>query len=133
LRARHRIPVEPVRKAILWVIPEIRQPRRKLKKLADAVRQMSENGDGIAERLQKLTVDRWKKLIQEVAPEELDGALTILYYYLFNIEPRAPQVASALNRDVPLLEERLVLLLVLHLAGRSRTTPSGFPAQRGHG
>ncbi len=117
LRARHRIPVKKVREAIQWVIPEIRAPRRKLKKFADALRQLPEYDDEIIERAKHLHIGRWAKLVRDADATDLDGILSGLYYFVFMIDA-VPWVRESMHKHIPLLEERIVLALVLNLEAR---------------
>lgn len=116
-RKHRKIAAGKVRTAIIDVISEMKRPQRNLRKMAMAVKQVTGQDDVIFERTRKLRKDRWKRLVDDVGPDELDDALDRVYYFLVMMNANPTLTAPSLLEDVP-LEERLILLLVLDLAGR---------------
>lgn len=122
MRAFRQIPPDKIRDAITWIIPEIRRPKRKLRKFAEALSQLPEFDEGIIERARGLRPHRWKSLLRGMQPEDLNQKVSFLYYVLLSLPSRAPWAAQILDKYVPAIEERLIFLLLLDIAGTKRTS-----------
>lgn len=120
LRRRYSIPANRTREAILWVIPEIRRPRRKLKKLARLLHHPPGADDRVLIRATKLQVPRWKELVKDFEDDQaLDDLVSFVYYFLANLPWWLPEAEAQLAKEIPASEERMILLLVLNLARKA--------------
>jgi hypothetical protein len=117
LRRSYSFPGDCIREAILWVIPEIRRPRRKLRTLARLLRRLPGADDKILERAARLAVARWTDLVKSTDEDEtLNDLVGSIYYFLANLLSWVPESKAQLDKEIPASEERMILVLVLHLA-----------------